>query len=133
MARSYDPTLLVTPDVTNLEWATAYVRNALRDVPDQAGEWPEGGYTDEEIKGALALHATKNAAGVSLYAPHIVAAHLIEADPSRAVSMRADDIAETLRDPRDLAEAIRRAGRVIDALVVAAGGPDRRTVARVLF
>ena len=122
MARTYDPETLATPNVSSEAWALNWVRATLRDVPNDAGVYPEGSYTDEEIKGALALYSVKGTDDVVLYAPHVVAAALVENDPRRALSYGVAGLSGQLPNPREVAAAILRSGSAIDSMIRDAGG-----------
>lgn len=133
MARTYDPSILPNASVTSEAWALAWVRATLRDVPNDAGVWPEGSYTDEEIRGALALYSVKGADDTVLYAPHVVAAALVENDPRRVASFGMAGLTGTLPNAREVAAAIIRNGMVIDAMIAEAGGtPPRPGRSRVV-
>src|SRR5690554_3286186 len=103
MARTYNPETLATPDVSSEAWALNWVRATLRDVPNDAQVYPEGSYSDEEIKGALALYSVKGTDDTVLYAPHVVAAALVENDPRRALSYGVAGLSGRLPDAREVA------------------------------
>lgn len=133
MARTYDPSILPNASVTSEAWALAWVRATLRDVPNDAGVYPEGSYSDEEIKGALALHSATAPDGTRLYAPHVAAAALVESDPRRVASFGMAGLTGTLPNAREVAAAIIRNGMVIDAMIAEAGGtPPRPGRSRVV-
>lgn len=126
-ARTYDPSVLATPDVRSEAWSLAWVRATLRDVPsDRGGAYPEGSYTDAEIRGFLALHGVKNADGETLYAPHVAAAAMIESDPRRVLAFGMAGLSGTLPNARDVAARIVANGAAIDAMIVQAGGAPPR-------
>ncbi|MCK9513758.1 MAG: hypothetical protein M0R28_21385 [Pigmentiphaga sp.] len=124
MARTYDPSQLASPDVASLAWARAWVRMTLRDTPNEAGAYPPNSLLDEEIDGALALNSVMDASDppVALYAPHVVAAQLVEGDPRRVLSFSVGGLSEALPDAKTVAAAIRKSGVGIEALITAAGG-----------
>lgn len=133
MARTYDPSILPNASVTSEAWALAWVRATLRDVPNDAGVYPEGSYTDEEIRGALVLHSATAPDGTRLYAPHVAAAALVESDPRRVASFGMAGLTGTLPNAREVAAAIIRNGMVIDAMIAEAGGtPPRPGRSRVV-
>lgn len=124
MARTYDPSLLGTPNVTSLAWARTWVRATLRDTPNEAGAYPPGSLLDEEIEGALALAAIPGDGDppAKLFAPHVVAAQLVESDPRRVLSFAVGGLSETLPDAKTVAAAIRKNGAGIEDLIEGAGG-----------
>lgn len=124
MAQTYDPSLLGEPDVTSLAWARTWVRATLRDTPNETGAYPPDSFLDEEIDGALALAAVKGEGEppVKLFAPHVVAAQLVESDPRRVLSFAVGGLSETLPDAKAVAAAIRKNGAGIEELIMAAGG-----------
>lgn len=124
MARTYDPQLLSAPDVASLAWARAWVRMTLRDTPNEAGAYPPNSLLDEEIDGALALTSVPGSGDppATLYAPHVVAAQLVEGDPRRVLSFSVGGLSEALPDAKRVAAAIRKSGAGIEALIEAAGG-----------
>ncbi len=140
MARTYDPSFLAAPSVSSLAWARAWVRAALRDTPNEAGAYPPDSLLDEEIDGALQLAGVQGAGDppAVLYAPHVVAAQLVEGDPRRVLSFAVGGLSETLPDAKQVAAAIRKSGTGIEALIEAAGGtppvvPGRSVLRRTVF
>lgn len=121
MARTYTPAALAAPDVKSLVWARTWVRATLRDTPNEHGAYPAGSYLDAEIEGQLALLSVLGTDSVRLYAPHVVAASMLETDPRRVLSFSVGGLSETLPDAKTAADAIRRNG-AIDALIIDAGG-----------
>lgn len=120
MARTYDLTHLALNDPTDSDWALAYARFALRDKPNDASAYPAGSLTDEELSAMLeagVLTDTTVTPNVDYYAPHAVAAELIEGNPEFIQRFSVSGYSEEVRKADAIARGIRRAGRWIDASI----------------
>lgn len=115
---SYNPAKLDAVDVTDVEWALAWTRFLLRDTGDTEV------YSDAEafaiIKATAWAYTNPSGVTVTYYRPHQAAASLIESDPDRAIQESILGVSTTVRTPGSAAASIRRAGRWVDDLIIAA-------------
>lgn len=114
MARTYDITQLDPVDLTNLEWARAQTRLFLRDKPNEFDVWPDASLHDEEIDAYIALSRVV-VEGTSYYLPHEAAARVLETNPEALKTYAGDGWTETFRDPGEVADDIRKAGKRFEA------------------
>jgi hypothetical protein len=110
-----DLSALQTHDPTDLAWAVAWTRSLLRDTT----ETPT--YSDPELVAGLTARAFK-VEGVVYYRPHVLAAALVQADPTRAQSESLLGASVTHRDAASAAAGIRSLNGWIDDLIEAASG-----------
>ena len=117
--RTYDTGALLSADPSSKAWAVAYVRHALRDIPNDADTYPEGSLTDVEIEALIEFDTSTDTVagggdGTVYYRPHITAARILKSDPTRVRYFQAAGTGYGPVDPVHTASRIERAGRVID-------------------
>ena len=103
--------------VTSLDWALSMCRNMLRHVPDNAGNYPERAYFDDEITAELKVTAVANAQNVLYYRPHIAARNLYLGDPYRLKSHSTETYSKTLADAREVADSWLERGASFDRYI----------------
>ena len=110
--RMYAPANLIPHDPTSRDWALAWARRFAGDVPP----WRPGSLEDEEWLGWL--QATALVIGdATYYRPHEAAARAIESDPNRLQELAIMGAMQRMRDPLQVARAIRNGGRWVDELI----------------
>lgn len=110
----YDEMQLSPVDTSSVGWALATLRFILHDTNNDQER-----YSDAELTMSLELHAFTPDT-VTYYRPHVVAAHLIQSDPDRAVTESIDNASETKQTPATIAAGVLRAWRSIDDAIFAA-------------
>ena len=115
--RTYITADLSPMRVNNKRWALAVLRQMLRDVPDHQANYPEGSYTDEELKASL--EETRVTDGdTHYYRPHL-SAEILFLHPNRLQSHSTETYSKTRIAAAQVLKGFTARGRVIDAHIPA--------------
>lgn len=122
MSRTYSVAALGLNSPSSAAWALAWVRFALRDVPNATGAYPEGSLEDGELTAALLADAVTDLAtlggdGTVYYRPHRTAARLLKTDPSLRARVTGSGITQDGPRRGDIGTKILRANGWIDAAI----------------
>lgn len=106
--RTYNDGDLLLRDPTDLGWAVAYYRWALRDIPNDAGVYPEPSMTDAEVQAQVSAHSKTDATdrggdGTVYYRPHAAAARTLTSNPAYLTRFTGGGYREDYPDPQRLA------------------------------
>ena len=120
MASTYVTADLKLNDVTDADWALAYVRFALRDKPNASGAYPVGSLDDDELTAAITANAVVDTGvtpNVTYYPAHRIAASLLAGNPEFIQRWSAAGVSEELRSASEIAREIISSGSWIDATI----------------
>ncbi len=120
--RTYDQVALSTRTITSLAWARAYARFLIRDTPNEVGAYPQNSLTDIELDQQLTSFSvidrvTGGGDDTVYYRPHVVATHVLTADPTRLMAFSVSGYAETAPDLAIVTRGILLASRWVDAAI----------------
>ena len=116
MSRTYDPSLLLPINPSDLACARTWVRLWLRNNPDAQGKYPEHDLQDSEYEAALTLDAVTDGV-VWYYRPALTAARLYEGDPLLLKSEGAEGWSNSRRDTAEIVAAWLGQGAAFDRLI----------------